>query len=47
MGGHNEMRQHRLGSRVRMFDAAALQFRELLLDSVWSDIAEKVELSLP
>jgi hypothetical protein len=47
MGGHDEVRQHGLGSRVRMFGEAALQFRELPLDSVWSDIAEKVELSLP
>jgi hypothetical protein len=47
MGGHDEMRQQGLGSRVRMFDEAALQFRQLPLDSVWSDIAEKVQLSPP
>ncbi len=47
MGGHDEIRQYGLGSRVRMFDKAALQFRELPLDSVWSDIAEKVQLSPP
>jgi hypothetical protein len=47
MGGHDEMRQHGLGSRVRMFDEAAFQFRELPLDPIWSDIAEKVELPPP
>ena len=46
MGGHDEMRQHGLDSQIRMFDEAALQFRELPLDPVWSDIAENIELSL-
>ncbi len=41
------MRQHGLDSQIRMFDDAVLQFREQPLDSDWSDIAEKIELSPP
>jgi hypothetical protein len=47
MGGHDEMGQHGLGLRARVFEEAALQFRKLPLDSFWSDIAEKIELSPP
>jgi hypothetical protein len=32
---------------VWIFDAVALQFRELPLNPIWSDIAEKGELSPP
>ena len=47
VGRHDEIRQQGLGFRVRVFDDAVLQFRELPLDSDWSDIAEKIELSPP
>jgi hypothetical protein len=43
MGGHDEMREHELLRRRWRIDTRYLH--QLPLDPVWSEVAEKVELS--
>ena len=45
-GGHDEMRQHGLGPRTRVYGTAALQLGKLPLNSVGPQFAENVELPL-
>ena len=46
MGGHDEMRQHGLGPRTRVYDTATLQLGKLPLNSIGPQFTQNVELPL-